>query len=261
VATEAVADAVIEEVALNLDEAAAATRALNGKVIGSFVVGLGVGVAIGFYFGYRWNREKLKADALKEAEDEISQMRDYYMRREQARMMQAAKPSAEEIVVERGYTSPIPPVQPRPTRPPVPVEEPQQRILPSVVPPDHVVIPPGADAVDPTWDWQREFDRRHAGEPYVIHKNEVDEELPGYNSVTYVWYPVDEVLLDEDGSKIEDPEPLIGLEALLRFGQGSGDPNVVYVRNDRLQLHMEIVQEEGRRYEVDVLGLSDEDPA
>ena len=30
-----------------------------------------MGAAVGFYFGYRWNREKIKAEAFKESEEEI----------------------------------------------------------------------------------------------------------------------------------------------------------------------------------------------
>ena len=49
------------------------------------------------------------------------------------------------------------------------------------------------------------------------------------------------VLADEDGDVISDVVGLVG-DALSRFGESSGDPEVVYVRNNRLGIDYEIVR-------------------
>jgi hypothetical protein len=102
---------------------------------------------------------------------------------------------------------------------------------------------------------QDEFANRRAGKPYVIHEDEfTNDNLPSHSVTTYSYYQVDGVLADEDGSRIPNAQEIVG-NALSRFGHGTSDPNVVFVRNDVLQLQIEITRLPDSAYEQDVEGL------
>lgn len=72
--------------------------------------------------------------------------------------------------------------------------------------------------------------------PYVIPPEEFDE--IGYETVSLTYY-ADGVLTDEDDNIIEDPETLIGDEALTSFGEYEQDS--VFVRNDENATDYEIL--------------------
>jgi hypothetical protein len=57
---------------------------------------------------------------------------------------------------------------------------------------------------------------------------------------------------------IDEQDELIGLANLSRFGHGSGDPNIVYVRNEEKKLDIEIVHSD-RKYAVEVHGFADDE--
>ena len=68
---------VVEEVAENLEEAAEVTRQQSIPELSDFLVGgFAVGVAVGFYFGHRWNKEKIRAEAFKKSEEEVEKIRE-----------------------------------------------------------------------------------------------------------------------------------------------------------------------------------------
>jgi predicted secreted hydrolase len=95
---------VIEEVATNLDEAASAVRMLDARIMGAFTFGVVTGTVVGFVWGYRYNKTKLRVEIKKESEEEIAQMREYFQQRMIALQGEAdKKQSAEVIVEERGY--------------------------------------------------------------------------------------------------------------------------------------------------------------
>lgn len=109
------------------------------------------------------------------------------------------------------------------------------------------------------FDWEEETARREAlsdAEPYIITFEEhlEDEEM---ESKQLTYYEEDDTLADEDDKALTDDqeEGLIGDN--LRFGYGSKDPNIVYIRNPRVGLNMEVVRSTGS-YAVEVLGLDKE---
>lgn len=237
---EAVVEGVADEVADNLEEIAAATRRINPNSVGGFVIGLAVGVGIGFYFGHRWNREKIRAEAFQQSEEEVEKIREIY---QQKAVAAVPKPTVEEVMEERGYSMGVDTPQ-RPLAPPVPVREP-------------VSAPPVPMPEEDDWDYSTELENRVAGEPYVIHQNERGE-VEGYSSVTYTYYAGDDVLVDEaDERVVLNPDLAVGVHNL-KFGHGSDDENVVFVRNDKLEMEMEICRSP-RSYEEDVLGLERHD--
>lgn len=265
-ALEAVAEAAVEEVAANLEEAAAVTRAINTQVVGAFMGGTAFGVVLGFYFGYRFNKARLKIAAAKEAADEIDKIRQTYAARESGRAgadgivlavpdstgregfvpYPTRKPSVEEIVEQRGYSTPeVADTEPRPLRPPVPV-----------TPPVNFARPDRTTQAG-QWSYAREQATRSPDRPYIIHHDEFFDAESVYEKTSYILYEGDTVLVGEDGQPLADANATVGM-GNFRFGYGSEDENIVYIRNDKLSLDIEITRNPGR-YEEEVLGLDKHD--
>ena len=75
--------------------------------------------------------------------------------------------------------------------------------------------------------------------------NNGDEDGEGehYAKITLTYYPKQQVLLDEDKEPIDDVEAYVGWRALNRFGDQSGNADVVYVRNRRMETDFEVERE------------------
>jgi hypothetical protein len=255
VATGELAAEAIEEVAVNLEEAAVAVRRFDAKVIGFFLLGVGIGAGIGFFIGYRYNREKLRAEAFRESEEELEKIREVYRA---GRMVEKPKPDVEEIVEEKGYkpapSYPDASVEPmeRPLPPPVPVHEPEPEKF-------RVVRTEEAEKdKDTGWSYPYELSQRRPNVPFIIHQDEFFGEESGFQHVTYTYYAGDDVLADEDETVLNNRTTLIGPEEhLTRFGHGSDDFNLLYIRNTHLELEIEIVRVPGS-YEQEIQGLEDE---
>lgn len=104
------------------------------------------------------------------------------------------------------------------------------------------------------WDWdeERKFRERTSedGIGYIIHRDEFFNEESGYSQSTLTYYAGDEILVDEQEVPIYNHKAIVGE---LRFGHGSSDSNVVYIRNDRLKGEYEVIKDDGS-YEIEVLG-------
>jgi len=108
------------------------------------------------------------------------------------------------------------------------------------------------------WDMELELSTRNGREPYVIHFDEFaenDETEGGFVQKTLTYYEGDDIMTDEHDTPIYQYHTVTGV---LKFGHGSKDSNVVYIRNEELQLEVEVLYMPGR-YEVEVLGLDDEE--
>lgn len=91
------------------------------------------------------------------------------------------------------------------------------------------------------------------GEIYVISASEHEANEPGYENVTWSYYAADGVVTDIHEDRIEDFDKFIGTECLGKFGEVSGDANVVHVRNEIIMVDYEIVRSAGS-YRQEVLG-------
>ncbi len=101
------------------------------------------------------------------------------------------------------------------------------------------------------WDYEVEKKKRTTEKPYVLHRDEFFAEENDYIQSTLTYYDGDNILVDEDDTPIYNYNQVVGE---LLFGHGSGDPNVVYVRNDKRKAEYEVVFDKGL-YSVEVLGL------
>ena len=112
---------------------------------------------------------------------------------------------------------------------------------------------------DDTFDLEEEIKFRSPDKPYIITHDEFFEGEKNYDTQSLTYYEVDDTLTDEHDKPLEQTDKLVGDEHLVRFGSGSKDKNIVYVRNDRLGIDYEIVRSTGSYLE-EVLGMPEEDP-
>lgn len=105
------------------------------------------------------------------------------------------------------------------------------------------------------WDYEAELSTRTPTAPYILHRDEFFGEEMGYDQDTWTYYEGDDILVDETDTPVYNYQENTGP---LRWGHGSGDPNVVYIRNEDLKAEYEVVRNEGH-YRVEVLGLEIEE--
>jgi len=101
-----------------------------------------------------------------------------------------------------------------------------------------------------SWNLERELSTRTSNAPYVIHLDEFVLDDMGYEQTTVVYYSGDDILALQDDTPMYDYESFLGE---LKFGHGSNDPSIVYIRNEDLEEEWEVMLHQGR-YEVEVLG-------
>jgi hypothetical protein len=97
--------------------------------------------------------------------------------------------------------------------------------------------------------------------PHIITQDEFMQNDSEYIQGQLTYYRVDKVLTDEREDVIEDQDATVGNANLLMFGDpksGSSDPNIIHIRNGRLQMEFEVCLSENS-YRREVLGI-DEDP-
>lgn len=120
----------------------------------------------------------------------------------------------------------------------------------------------GKEPVEDEGEWDYEMELRIRAEnpdvPYILHHDEYFENETEYEQSTLTYYVGDDTLVDEASMPVGDDASVVGNNALTAFGHGSKDKNVVYVRNEALEMDFEIVKDE-RKFSVHVLGFDDDD--
>ena len=228
---EKVADE-IDEVAVHVEEVAEVTRRLTGREVGFFVAGAGIGVAVGFGVGYFVMGKRLETKYEKLAKEEIAEMREHYTKKMVAAQ---SKPPANVIVEERQYDE----------KELQAIEETNRRFPPEKETPMVEETPQVSNIFEDPWDYAVEIKKRQHDVPYIIHYDEFQQNEPENEQVTYTYYELDDVLADIRDTEIDDMDAVIGLGNLGRWGHGSNDENIVYVRNEYLSLDVEIVRDRG----------------
>lgn len=110
------------------------------------------------------------------------------------------------------------------------------------------------DREDAYFDYEVEVSKRGEVDPFIITKEEFYHNEPENVQVEITYYEADDIVSDGKDLPVEDVDGTVGREALQRFGAGSGDRNVVYVRNPRMQTDFEIVCSKGS-YAEEVHGI------
>jgi len=86
--------------------------------------------------------------------------------------------------------------------------------------------------------------------PYPIRSDEFLDNDSGHDQKSLTYYLADNVLADENDEIIEDVDFHVGEANLNRFGELSGEDNLIYVRNERTLVEYEIARHEGSYAEV-----------
>jgi hypothetical protein len=110
---------------------------------------------------------------------------------------------------------------------------------------------------DRSWDYDVEVATREREIPYVIHQEEFINDEMGFRQETLTYYAGDDIMSDTDDTPIYN---YAGLMGELKFGHGSRDPNVVYIRNEVIHMEWEILLNPGM-FSEEVLGLQMEKDA
>jgi hypothetical protein len=108
----------------------------------------------------------------------------------------------------------------------------------------------------PPWNYDRELASRTNEVPFIMHFEEYQQSECSHQ-VTITYFEGDDVLVDESDEVISKKDEVVGMENLNKFGHGSFDPNVVYVRNPKLDIEYEILRHQGH-YATEILGLNEE---
>ena len=103
------------------------------------------------------------------------------------------------------------------------------------------------------WDSREELAKRSSDAPYVITKEEFMQNDVEHEQVSFTYFEGDGVMSDERDQAVEDEDTLLGSNNL-KFGHGSHDNNVVYIRNESTETDFEVLRSHGK-YAEEVLGF------
>lgn len=252
------ADSVLE----NAGEAVDSARTLNSRDLG---IGITIGATVGFAGGYFLLRKKLQTKFEKIADEEIAAMREHYNQKLLALDGEKEKEKLEDVLEKQEYATKGEGVVPYHKISVTQEEEDEAAELE-----DEVAITEPATVtnifnrdsepvVELDWDYAAEAkNRTDPAVPYVIHKDEHDNNEKDYEQITLTYFEGDDVICDTNDKIIEDQDGVVGLGNLSRFGHGSGDPKIVYVRNDKLKVDIEVVHSDGK-YAIEVAGFKEDE--
>lgn len=203
------------------------------------VVSFGGGLAVGYILA----KKRLQTETVVEVKEEITQLEFDF-----------DEPAYKDIEIYETLTGPYTGVQV--------VENIPTGDNRSVIELDHPDVEDDEDeepevhnvfhiSLDKSWDYDSEVDARQQKKIYILHRDEYEnDENEWNNQSTLTFYEEDEVLCDE-----HDIPLVSGIEIIreLKFGHGSGDPNVCYIRDEKREAEYEVLRERGS-YELIVLG-------
>lgn len=101
------------------------------------------------------------------------------------------------------------------------------------------------------WDLLKEMRGRKDGVPYVIHRDEFYAEEKGYSQYSLTYFAGDNIMMAEDETIMYNHDRICGE---LKWGHGSGNPIIVYVRNDKYRAEYEITHLDGL-YSEEIQGM------
>ncbi len=264
---EAVADAAIE-VAETATSVAEVSRGISGINVRYLVGGAIIGGGIGFLVGFKLRRTWLENHYKEIADEEIEGMRVIFenlkkkkdedlaqSRENEARLRvrlhevtTGPKPQLDAVMEDLGYKSTMD--HPRPPR----LKEVTETFKEGQTIEEDVR---NVFEENEKWDYAKEVKSRKADIPYIIHADEHEAGEKGYDNVSLTLYEDDDVLADEDDSIVD--HNIVGMHNLTRFGHGSNNPDLLFVRNDNLDTDYEIAKSKGS-YAQEVHGFKHAEP-
>lgn len=116
---------------------------------------------------------------------------------------------------------------------------------------------PEMETVEDDWNQDEEEANRGPDAPYVIHREEYFSGTTDYDQTALEYFAADGVLCDEHRVPIYNESKIVGR---LEFGRGSGDSDIVYIRNEALKAEYEVTRID-QSYQIEVLGIEAEEEA
>jgi len=197
--------------------------------------------------GYVFAKKRLEKKYQEIAQEEIDLIRDLYFEKEKKLSIRVdsgpVKEPLEHLIEKQGYGVPTPEDQRYTEAEQAAIDRANAEAAQAELEAEPEITSVFADHVD-EWDWEIEKQIREEGHdevPYVITNEEFDAKEHGWDHVTLTYFEGDDVLADDQDVPVDDQDAMVGLGNLQKFGHGSGDPNVVYVRNPELHIEIEIV--------------------
>lgn len=182
-----------------------------------YILAFVVGGTIGAVTTYICLKDKLEA----EKDEEIQAVRDYYSTTaEEDKKLQNDISEYEEIIESLDYST-----------------FGRRHAEPDSSPEESIVAIKEDDIL-----------KREITEEFEILTEDRFGDLEGYGSETLTYYAIDDVLTHENDEQIPNSDELIG-DALHHFGENSNDPEVVYIRNHRIEMDFEIIFEDRSYHE------------
>lgn len=215
---------------------------LTGSIL--FLGGIAVGVGAGYFFA----RRRLEAKYKQMADDEIQLIRDIYFEKTQKlERIQPQKPSLEEMVEKHKYAPPTEGDQKYTDAEQAAIDEVAGMEAAEVPEPEVRNIFHAGEIEGWDWDVEKEIRAESNGEvPYVLHRDEYFNNEKGWEQISLTYFEGDDTLADDHDTPVDDQDAMVGLGNLAKFGHGSNDPAIVYVRNEELQLEIEILHSDGK---------------
>lgn len=110
---------------------------------------------------------------------------------------------------------------------------------------------------DDNWDQVAEEQDRGPDAPYTIHLEEWHANETNFDQQDLRYFAGDNVLVDGQDVPIYNFETLVGK---LEFGHGSGDPDLVFVRNEKARGEYQITRVH-HSFQTEILGIEAEEDA
>lgn len=212
------------------------------KVAGAATLGVGIGVLVGYKFAEKRLGERFE----QRLEDETADMREFYTNVRQ-KYNTPEEAAAALIPMEEGI-----------------IEDPRAKTQKVQY---HKIVKKekydgdgldeftqeGVESCEIETVHKNVFDEQPSDGPRIITQDQFMANDTGYEQATLTFYAKGGVLTDQRDDVIDNSEDVVGKLAVHHFGEGSSDPNVVHVRNDKIKMEFEILRSE-RSYEEDVLG-------
>lgn len=229
-------------------------------IAGAFVVGAGIGAVVAYKIAVK--RTTLKYEDI--LVEQLADARDFYQRLAKDGPFATPESAVQELIPDavveaaadaltsyQGGGEPVPYNRPEE----VVIEEPAPVIVEKVEKVEVNVFTETRGSAAPAWDYDREHKIREENPdvPYVISFDEYLENPERHEQTTLAYFAQDDTLVDEREQPIDNTDYTVGDDNLLRFGEGSNDPNVVYIRNERLGVDFEVVASRGS-YHKEVFG-------
>lgn len=227
-----------------------------------------LGVGIGGFVAYKLTKKRLSDEFEEELREQVAMARAFRRRVDKEGEFESPESAVKALVPDEvveavqayqgrekmvPYNKPETIVDPRP---PVDVVVEEVKVTQNVF----VQAENEGLTNDPRdWDYNAEIADRelHPNIPYAISFEEFNENAEDHEQTTLTYYAMDDTLVDAQDKPIDNTDYAVGDDNLNRFGHGSGDPNVVYVRNEKIDMDFEIVRSNGS-YQKEVFGTDPE---